>query len=216
MIIQLKELQKPRFAKRVPHEQCGSPLCYRTEFQSVDISCQSSVKQSESTPNSTVWQSLAFAHVIRQVSKSCRNLVLQMEDPWAMWSPFASGPIFDVWISPANRVPNNGNQHQTVGFGSLWPLLTRSRKFPGVAETSFCKVGTTRAMWSPLCYWAEFRRVDISYQSSTKQWESTPIRISIPGEFQFPRELQSKVKNWPFVKQSLLLCKTSETDYLFN
>ena len=72
---------------------------------------------------------------------------------------------------------NNQNQRQTAGFGSLWPLLTWWRKFRRVAETSFCKQGTTWVMWSPVYYRAKFRRVDISCKSSGKQSESTPNRI---------------------------------------
>ena len=54
---------------------------------------------------------------------------------------FAIGPNFDLWISPANRVPNNLNQPQKARFGSLCPLLIESEKFRRVTETSFCKGG---------------------------------------------------------------------------
>ena len=43
--------------------------------------------------------------------------------------PFAIGPNFHVWISAANRVPNDRNQRQTARFGSLWPWLTTKEKF---------------------------------------------------------------------------------------
>ena len=54
-----------------------SPLCYGVEFQHVDIFCKSSAKQSESTANSRIWQPLALVCMIREVPKSCRNVLLQ-------------------------------------------------------------------------------------------------------------------------------------------
>ena len=33
--------------------------------------------------------------------------------------PFAIGSNFQVWISLANRLPNNRTQRQTAGFGTL-------------------------------------------------------------------------------------------------
>ena len=96
----------------------------------MDISGKSSVIQSESIPNSRIWKSLGGPHV------SCG-------------SSLAIRPNFDVWMSPANRKPNNWNQRQTAGFGSLRPFLISSRKFRRVAQTSFSERGTTCAMWSP-------------------------------------------------------------------
>ena len=94
-------------------------------------------------PNSRIWQPLTFANLIREVSKSCRNLVTQRRDHMRRAvPPFAIRPNFEVWISRENRVPNNRNQRQTAGFGSLWPLLTWREKFRSVAESSFYKGGT--------------------------------------------------------------------------
>ena len=80
-----------------------------------------------------------------------------------------------MWISRGNRVVNDRNQRQTARFGSLQPLLTRLEKFGKVGKTSFCKGGTTWPMWSPLCYWAEFSSVHISWQSSGKRSQPTEI-----------------------------------------
>ena len=55
--------------------------------------------------------------------------------------PFAITPNFQVWISAANRVPNDRSQGQTARFGSLWPWLTTKQKFRKVGKTSFCKGG---------------------------------------------------------------------------
>ena len=74
-----------------------------------------------------------------------------------MWSPFLIGLNFDVSISTANWVANDRNRRQTAVFGILWPLLTGSGKFRRVAETSFCKGGTTRAIWSPFAIGPNFQ-----------------------------------------------------------
>ena len=49
-----------------------SPLCYRAEFRRADVVYKSSAKQSESMPKSRILESLAFADMIKEVSKSCR------------------------------------------------------------------------------------------------------------------------------------------------
>ena len=56
------------------------PLCLWAEFRRLDISCKLSAKQPESTTENSIWQPLAFANMIREISKSCRNLVLQRGD----------------------------------------------------------------------------------------------------------------------------------------
>ena len=82
-----------------------NPLCYWTEFSSVDISGQSSAKRSQSTANSKIWEPLAFADQNREVWKSWQNLVLQRGDHMAHVVPlFATGPNFQVSIFPANRM----------------------------------------------------------------------------------------------------------------
>ena len=87
-------------------------------------------------------------------------------------------------------MPNNRNQRDTAGFGSLWPWVTWSGKFRRVAETSFCKGGTAWATWSPLCYRTEFRPVDMFCKSTAKQSESTQnSRIWQPLAFADMREV---------------------------
>ena len=54
---------------------------------------------------------------------------------------FAIGPNFQVWISAANRVPNDRSQRETARFGSLRPWITTKEKFRKVGKTSFCKGG---------------------------------------------------------------------------
>ena len=56
------------------------PLSYWAQFRRKDISWISSGKQSESTPNNWIREPLALADRIREVSKSCRHLVLQKGD----------------------------------------------------------------------------------------------------------------------------------------
>ena len=57
-----------------------SPLRFWVEFSSVHIPRQWSTKQSESTPNSRIWEPLAFTDKVRRVSKSCRNHILERGD----------------------------------------------------------------------------------------------------------------------------------------
>ena len=155
-----------------------SSISYSAEFPSVDISCQSSAKRSQSTANSKIWEPLAFADHMTEVWKSCQKLVLQGGGPHGPCGPsFATRLNFQVWISRANRVPNNRKHRQTAIFWSLWSWLTISEKFRRVAKTSFFKGLTTWAMWPPVCYWGEFPSVDISWQSSAKSSESTPDSI---------------------------------------
>ena len=78
----MEELQKPRFTKGEPHESWGPRPCCRHEFRRMDIACKSSAKQSELTQNSWIWQAMAFTKMMRKVSKSCRNLVLQRGGPY--------------------------------------------------------------------------------------------------------------------------------------
>ena len=135
---------------------------------------KSSSKLSESTQKWRIWEPLGFADIIREASKSYRNLVLQRGDHMShVVHPLILGQI-SICGYPANRVANNRDQRQTGRFGSLWPFLTWSGKFRRVAEASFCKGWTTWLMWSTLWYKAEFRRVDISCKSIAKQSESTP------------------------------------------
>ena len=65
------------YCKMITKWAMWSPLCFSVEFSSVDFSCQSSAKQSESTPNRRIWDLLAFPHKITRVSKSCRNFAFQ-------------------------------------------------------------------------------------------------------------------------------------------
>ena len=76
---------------------------------------------------------------------------------------------FDVSISCASQVPNNRDQRETPGFGSLYDFADRNREVSKSSRNLYCRVDTTWPMWSPLSYWAEFPSVDISCQSSTKQ-----------------------------------------------
>ena len=90
-----------------------------------------------------VLKPLALADKIREVSKSCRNLVLQKGGGGhmsQMVSLFYSVEFPSMDIS-WHRVSNNWSQCQIAEFGSLLPLLIRSGNFRRVAETSFCKGG---------------------------------------------------------------------------
>ena len=88
-----------------------APLRYWAESPSVDIPKKSNVKQSESKPNTRIWEPLAFPDVVMEVSNSNGNLVLQRGDDMShMASPFAVEPNFQEWISPANRILENRNE----------------------------------------------------------------------------------------------------------
>ena len=147
-----EELQKPRFAKAGPHEPCDSPFSIGTNFD-VWISPANQVpnhrNQRQTAAIGSLWPLLKRSGKFRRAAEtsSCKGGPYEPCEP-----PFAIGPNFDVWISPANRVPNHRNQRQTAVFGSIWSLLTRSVKFSRVTETSFCETGTTWLMWSVLCY----------------------------------------------------------------
>ena len=101
----------------------GSPLCYWAEFSSVDISCTSSTKQSESTPNSKIWEPLALADQIGFVDLPKHRFAKR--GPHRSCGPlFAIRTNFQVWISPAHRVPSDRNDRQTVRLGRLWPCFS--------------------------------------------------------------------------------------------
>ena len=206
-----RRVAKTSFCKEGTTWLMWFPLCYWAKFSSVDISCELSNKQSQSTANIRIWKALALAEKISDVLKSCKILVLQsgnhmagvvlplvfsrifkcgyplriewepigidgkqkyLEGSGLGWqdlgsfeelqnarfaeggphgpcgAPFAIGPNFQVWISPANRVANDWNQHERGRFGSLWVWLTTLENFRRVAESSFCKGGSTWLMWS--------------------------------------------------------------------
>ena len=94
-----------------PHGSCSPPLLLgRTS--AMDISCQSSAKQLESTPGSRICQHLVFADMMREVSKSCRNLVLQRWDHMAHVVPPLQNEVlaalqnFSDLVSQDQRLPN--------------------------------------------------------------------------------------------------------------
>ena len=105
------------------------------------------------------------------------------------------GPNFDVRISPPNRVANNRNQRQTVGFGGLRPLLTRGGKFRRIAESSFCR-GWTRARSSPSPIGGEFRRAEISCKSSYNRYQ---------------RQTGGSGNVWPLLTRSAKFPRAAET-----
>ena len=62
------------------HDSCVFPLFFWTAFPSVVVFFQWSTNKSDSKPRNRIWEALAFADKIRDVSKSCQNVVLQRGD----------------------------------------------------------------------------------------------------------------------------------------
>ena len=57
-----------------------STLCYWVEFPSVDISCKSSDKRSESKRKGSIWEPLEFDNKIEEWCKSCIKVVSKARD----------------------------------------------------------------------------------------------------------------------------------------
>ena len=171
-----RRVAETSFCKGEPHELSAPPsFCYRPNFNLW-------TSPANRVPNNRInaKQDLLASTLCRddqgnfeELQKAC----FAKEKPHEpCGSTFAIRRNFQVWISPANRVPTNRNQRQTAAFVSLWPLLTRSGKFRRVAETAFCKVITGASYyissstvlrefnWQPLVNRREQKKVKVTFK----------------------------------------------------
>ena len=126
-----------------------SPVSYRAEFRNVDITCKSSGKQSELTPNSRISQPLAFVDMMRKVWKTCRNLVLQRGHHMSHVVP----SLLLGWISTCGYllpiewqiIGINGKQRDFVTFGLFW----QEGSFEELETSRFAKRGFCRSTKRP-------------------------------------------------------------------
>ena len=72
---------------------------------------------------------------------------------WTTWARASPSPIGGEFRRAKISCKSSYNRYQRqTGSGNVWPLLTRSAKFPRAAETLFCKEANTWAMRCPLRY----------------------------------------------------------------